>query len=52
MNEETGYCRGCFRTLQEITGWERYDNAQKQKIIEALPARRAEENGDLHSGHC
>jgi len=41
MNEETGYCRGCLRTLEEITGWERYSNTQKQDIIDMLATRRA-----------
>ena len=39
MDEETGYCRGCFRTLREITEWENYDNARKQQIIDSLPFR-------------
>lgn len=45
MEEDSGYCRGCFRTLDEITGWERFDNARKQQIVDALPARRERSHG-------
>jgi predicted Fe-S protein YdhL (DUF1289 family) len=40
MDEETGYCRGCFRTTEEITAWEGYDDVKKQEVIDKLPARK------------
>ncbi len=40
MDEETGYCRGCFRTIEEIAEWERYDDTRKQQVINSLSSRR------------
>jgi len=40
MDEETGYCRGCFRTIEEITDWERYSNERRQQVIDALASRQ------------
>mgnify|MGYP001765831210 CR=1 FL=1 len=34
-------CFGCFRTIDEISSWARYSDARRQKIMAALPARRA-----------
>jgi uncharacterized protein len=42
MNEESGYCRGCFRSIKEISEWERYDDAEKQAVIDLLPSRRSQ----------
>jgi predicted Fe-S protein YdhL (DUF1289 family) len=52
MDEETGYCRGCFRTIEEITCWERYDNAKKKKIIDKLATRGARTDETNPSGDC
>jgi predicted Fe-S protein YdhL (DUF1289 family) len=38
----TDVCIGCFRTLDEISFWTRYTNAERQAIREALPARQRE----------
>lgn len=35
------YCNGCWRTLDEISGWHRYSAAQKRAVLAALAARRA-----------
>jgi predicted Fe-S protein YdhL (DUF1289 family) len=37
-----GWCRGCYRTLDEIAGWVRLDAAAQWAIIRATEARRAE----------
>ncbi len=37
----TGYCRGCFRTLDEISFWTRYAPEHRQGIMNQLDARRA-----------
>jgi predicted Fe-S protein YdhL (DUF1289 family) len=42
MDEETGFCRGCMRTMQEITEWERYGDEQRKIILQALVSRRRE----------
>ena len=33
MNDSTGYCHGCYRTIEEIQNWWDLDNTQKQTII-------------------
>ena len=37
----TGLCGGCFRTLQEITGWIDFSATEKRTVIAALDARRS-----------
>jgi predicted Fe-S protein YdhL (DUF1289 family) len=34
-------CVGCGRTLAEIGDWMRYSEAERQAIVDALPARLA-----------
>ncbi len=36
----TEVCVGCFRTLDEISGWTRFTNAQRAAIRAALPERQ------------
>jgi hypothetical protein len=37
-----GYCEGCFRTIDEITGWSAMSDAERARIMnEVLPAREA-----------
>lgn len=42
IDESTGLCVGCARTLQEICGWSRFDAADKLRVLAAIEARRAE----------
>ena len=42
MNEATGLCRGCYRTLDEIARWGTMSDAERAKVIDELAARRAE----------
>jgi predicted Fe-S protein YdhL (DUF1289 family) len=41
MEHATGYCAGCGRTLAEIAGWARLAAAERQRIMQELPVRRA-----------
>jgi predicted Fe-S protein YdhL (DUF1289 family) len=41
MDDASGLCLGCFRTLQEIGGWAKMDDAARAAIMVALPARRS-----------
>lgn len=41
MSLDTGLCKGCFRTLDEIAAWSVLDAATRRAIVDALPARRA-----------
>lgn len=42
MDEHTGWCAGCLRTLDEIAAWSLLDDAQKRDVWLALGRRRAE----------
>jgi predicted Fe-S protein YdhL (DUF1289 family) len=39
IDMKTGYCFGCARTRDEIAGWIDYSDAERQTVMEALPAR-------------
>lgn len=41
MDEVTGFCQGCFRTLEEIRQWWDMDNAAKTEVIKTAAAREA-----------
>ena len=45
MDPRSGYCRGCFRTLDEIAAWSVLDTEGKKAVLAALPERRAEQAG-------
>jgi uncharacterized protein len=36
----SGLCCGCFRTLDEISGWIDFSPSEKRSVIAALDARR------------
>jgi uncharacterized protein len=40
IDEATGLCAGCFRTLDEIAEWSLLDDADKRAVWEALAQRR------------
>lgn len=42
MNTVSGYCEGCYRTLEEIACWSAYDATQKRAVLARLPGRRIE----------
>ncbi len=42
MDEASGFCEGCLRTIDEIMGWGARDEAAKRAIWQQL-AQRAEE---------
>ncbi len=37
----TGWCRGCYRTLDEIAGWTRLDAGGRWAVLRACDARRS-----------
>ena len=41
MNESTGLCHGCYRTIEEIQNWWDLDNAQKQTVVVTAAEREA-----------
>ncbi|HTL25928.1 MAG TPA: DUF1289 domain-containing protein [Burkholderiales bacterium] len=41
MNEETGLCRGCCRTLDEIARWGTMSDAERSAVLAELAVRSA-----------
>ena len=39
MDEVTGFCQGCYRTINEIKQWWDLDNTQKQAVVVEASAR-------------
>lgn len=42
MDEVSGWCQGCLRTLDEIAGWSAMDEKQRRSVWASLEARRAQ----------
>jgi hypothetical protein len=40
MDEATGWCQGCLRTLDEIAGWGGLDDGGKRIVLRRLGGRR------------
>ena len=41
LDQDTGTCLGCGRTLSEIARWATMSDAERRAIMAALPARMA-----------
>ena len=41
INGDSGLCEGCFRTLDEIAGWSKLDNAAKREVWSRITVRAA-----------
>jgi predicted Fe-S protein YdhL (DUF1289 family) len=42
MDAQSGYCRGCGRTLDEIARWSEMSDAEREAVLAALPGRRSD----------
>lgn len=40
MDDASGLCLGCFRTLAEVATWARLEEAAREAVMAELPARR------------
>jgi len=40
MDQTSGYCEGCRRSLEEIACWSVYSPAEKRAVLALLPARK------------
>jgi predicted Fe-S protein YdhL (DUF1289 family) len=47
IDEASGWCEGCLRTLDEIAAWATLDDASKRRVWKRLRERRER----LHSMH-
>jgi len=45
LDEETGYCTGCWRTRDEIAAWGKASPETRLQILEKLHARRDRARG-------
>ena len=41
INDDSGLCEGCFRTLDEIAVWGQMDNAAKREVWRRITQRSA-----------
>ena len=41
LSADTGLCRGCLRTMDEIMSWPALGSAGKQRLLDQLARRRA-----------
>jgi predicted Fe-S protein YdhL (DUF1289 family) len=41
INPGTGWCEGCYRTIDEIAAWSRMDDKEKRAVWLLLDERRA-----------
>ena len=39
MDETTGWCRGCYRSIEEITAWAQSSDAEKRAVWQLLAQR-------------
>ena len=40
VDGQSGLCLGCFRTLSEVAGWAKLEDAARAAIMSELPARK------------
>lgn len=41
VDGESGLCMGCYRQLNEVAGWARLTDAEREAIMAELPQRRS-----------
>jgi len=40
LDEQTGFCKGCFRNSDEVANWLYYSDTQKLEVLAALEGRK------------
>lgn len=41
MDEATGLCAGCLRTIDEIAVWSVLEDSERRAVLDSIAARRA-----------
>ena len=41
VDGESGLCMGCYRRLNEVAGWSRFTDVERDAILAELPDRRS-----------
>ena len=39
LDEKSGLCTGCHRSIEEIKGWKNYSEAEKHRLLAQLEKR-------------
>jgi predicted Fe-S protein YdhL (DUF1289 family) len=52
IDEPTGLCAGCYRTLGEIAGWIDLSAAERRAVVASLATRRALYEGQITLRHA
>jgi predicted Fe-S protein YdhL (DUF1289 family) len=52
IDQETGLCVGCYRTLDEIAGWIDLSTEQKRSLLATLLTRRARFHAAIAGRHA
>ena len=47
IDKSTGLCRGCWRTRDEIKGWKKLNEADRDGVLAAIALRRSRKRGDV-----
>lgn len=42
VDGESGLCMGCYRRLNEVAGWAKLSDAERDAIMAELPSRRSQ----------
>ena len=42
IDKQTGLCRGCLRTRQEIKGWKQLSKSERKDVIGQISVRKLE----------
>jgi predicted Fe-S protein YdhL (DUF1289 family) len=50
IHPDTGFCRGCRRTLDEIAGWRDFSAVEKREVLERVEARKGGSEGSREAG--
>lgn len=45
LHTETKFCLGCYRSIEEIGGWQTMSAHQQHAVMAELPLRRAADRG-------
>ncbi|MDE0921151.1 MAG: DUF1289 domain-containing protein [Arenicellales bacterium] len=51
MDSITGFCRGCDRTIEEISNWSRYSDEEAKEVLSAIEKRKNLRGLDDESVH-
>lgn len=49
ISSQLGYCRGCFRSLDEVARWERMTEWEQRQVVEKMKQREKSYN-EMHIG--